>query len=625
MKKFSAIILCLLMFVTFTFSGCAGFSINYVRYYNEVVATVGDTKITRFELLNAYSSYGQSYYVSQQGQEADDALSNTLDLLIDREILYQYALSHKDIYGLTEYQVNEAVQDIFDSLDSQMDSYIASAKAILGIKTSAEEEEESSEEETAYLYSDYVYSPRATVVDEIIYYTDDTMSEVSETATEYYRIDSKIQYIAEPEEAFEALINSTFLEDYTLTGIEEEILTKYFAHLESDNANVDRFSEIESKAVSLLATDLISYEYYLRDENGKAYNTNTHDLLIRFIKRNLDSQIKSAYLENIRTYYLVNEDLSVQELLDEFTDLIQISYAKYRNHEDSYKSALKSIGTEGDTILWHNSNLSDGTKFGYFAHTLLSFSDEQKTKISTLDKEKESGSLSDAEYNQRLMAIINETQVSVRDSQTGLVTDDVKTFGVIMSEYEAITKIANYNERLDAFIEFMFKYTGDTATLSAGMPYVVGTNGYSEMETAFTDEAVRLIEDGVVGEMSKVVNENSGSIDDLCVTSYGVHFLFYIGDVNSFDVPYSNYEGAYISKTNKAGAESSNLYYKIINPLTKETYFDMLFDKVYPANDTENYTSNTGYSNYEQNLITNAKNSIKVEKNATKIKGTKVS
>lgn len=608
--------------VTFTLSGCAGFSINYVRYYNEVVATVGNTEITRSELLNAYSSYGQSYYVQQLGQEANEALNSTLDLLIDREVLYQYALSEEK-YALTDRQVNDVVQAIFDSLDSQMETYVNSAKTILNIDV-VEDEEDDAEEGEALPYSDYVYTPRAVVVDETIYYTDAEMTSVSETPTEYSRVVSKIKYVANNEEsdAYDALIDQKFLSDYTLEGIEEEILTKYMAHFESSLVNEDRSEEIKNKAISLLAEDLTNYEYYLRDENGNKYNTNTHDLLIRFIKRNLDSQIESQYLENIRVDYLINEDLSVNELVEEFREMLEISYVTYRNHEDTYKSAMTEIGTSGDTILWHNTNLSDGTQFGYFTHTLLSFSTVQQNRITALNSEV---GLDDEEYNRRLLEIIGMEEYAVRNPETGELTGDTASFSEIMAEYKSITQISNYQDRLSQFIQFMFKYTGDTATLTAGMPYVVGTNDNSQMEEAFTNEAVRLIEEGVSGGMSKVVDESTGGADDLCVTSYGVHFLFYVGNVNAYDVPITNIDGVYISENDKAGAESSNLYYKVINPLTGETYFDMLFDEVYPASSAEeNYTSNTGYSNYEESLITNYKNVVQVTKNTSKIEGTRI-
>lgn len=622
MKKFSALVLCLLMMVTFTLSGCAGFSINYVRYYNEVVATVGSTEITRYELLNAYSSYGQSYYVQQLGQEANEALNSTLDLLIDRELLYQYALSDEK-YALSEKQVNDAVQAIFDSFDSQMETYVNDAKSILNIDI-VEEDDTTADEEEILPYSDYVYTPRAVVVDETVYYTDADMTEISETPTDYSRVVSKIRYVAnnEDNDMFDALIDQKFLADYTLTGIEEEILTKYMAHFESSLVNEDRSEEIKNKAISLLAEDLINYEYYLRDENGNKYNTNTHDLLIRFIQRNFESQIESQYLENIRVDYLINEDLSINELLEEFKAMAQISYVKYRNHEDTYKTDMQDIGTSGDTILWHNTNLSDGTQFGYFTHTLLSFSTTQQNMKTALDKEV---GLTDKQYNARLLEIISAGEYAVRDPETGELTGDTVPFSDIMAEYKSITQISNYQERLSAFTQFMFKYTGDTATLSAGMPYVVGTNGNSAMEEAFTDEAVRLIEEGVSGGMSKVVDESTASADDLCVTSYGVHLLFYVGNVDAYDVPITNIDGVYISENDRVGAESSNLYYKVINPLTGETYFDMLFDEVYPASsDEENYTSNTGYTDYEQSIITNYKNVVQVTKNTSKIEGTRI-
>ena len=133
MKKFSAILICLLMIVTCGLAGCASFSINKVKYYNEVLATVDETKITRFDLLSAYNSYGNSYYVQQMGQSESEALNSTLDLLIDRELMYQYALDAGNTYKPTAYQVNEIVKEMFDSIDGQMKEYVETAKNILNI------------------------------------------------------------------------------------------------------------------------------------------------------------------------------------------------------------------------------------------------------------------------------------------------------------------------------------------------------------------------------------------------------------------------------------------------------------------------------------------------------------
>ena len=190
-KKLSAILVCLLMIITCGLAGCASFSINKVKYYNEVLAMVDETKITRFDLLSAYNSYGQSYYVQQMGKSEEEALSSTLDLLIERELLYQHALENDDIYKPTAYQVNVVIEKMFESLDSQMDKYVETAKTILQIEDE-KTEEESKEDETAYKHEDYVYSPRARV-----------KSRKVELNTEYY-----IEYIIEDEEEEYAIVGA---------------------------------------------------------------------------------------------------------------------------------------------------------------------------------------------------------------------------------------------------------------------------------------------------------------------------------------------------------------------------------------------------------------------------------
>ena len=162
MKKFSAILVCLLMIITCGLAGCATFSINKVKYYNEVLATVGDTNITRFELLSAYNSYGKSYYVQQQGKSEDEALSETLDLLVNRELMYQYAVENDGTFKPTKYQVNNIIEEMFSSLDEQMEDYISKAMLILNIKSSETEKDEP-KEETAYKLEDYTYKKRAFV------------------------------------------------------------------------------------------------------------------------------------------------------------------------------------------------------------------------------------------------------------------------------------------------------------------------------------------------------------------------------------------------------------------------------------------------------------------------------
>lgn len=611
------------MIITCSLAGCATFSIDRVKYYNEIVATVGEKNITRADLLSAYNSYGYTYFASQSNQSEVEAMNSTLDILIDRELLYQYALDNDDKYRPSAYQVNEAIQSMFDTLEQETQTYVNEAKDIFNIESSASATDETEEEETAYLYEDYKYKPRAKV--SVRYYQDASKKTISSTETEFKEY--YIEYITEDEPTnYETLIDSTYLNNFNSDEVIDAIIEKYFSDFKENLTYTEKSENVDliyNKVLSLMAEDLREYEYYLRDENGKEYSKDTDSLIYRYFERNFESQIEAAYLTNIQTYFLENEDLSIQALIDEYLYLTESSYTKYVNHEETYKTDLQAIGTNADTMYYHPTNLSDGTKFGYVLHTLISVDglDEALTALDSDTEIKDNPDLYESRYNAIISEYLGNLEISVRNPETGL-TDSTTDFATVLNEYSEITKISDYETKLDAFINFMFKYTGDyESSLVSGMPYVVGTNGYSQMAEAFTEEAERLINAGVKG------GTTPASTDNLCVSNYGVHFLFYIGEVGDQDyyIPYADRESVYIQSDNKSFDNGRyNLYYKILNPMTGETYFDMLFDAVYPAESDElNYTSNTGYSDHEEELINTSANFHKVVKYTTKINSTK--
>lgn len=611
------------MIITCSLAGCATFSIDRVKYYNEIVATVGEKNITRADLLSAYNSYGYTYFASQSNQSEVEAMNSTLDILIDRELLYQYALDNDDKYRPSAYQVNEAIQSMFDTLEQETQTYVNEAKDIFNIESSASATDETEEEETAYLYEDYKYKPRAKV--SVRYYQDASKETISSTETEFKEY--YIEYITEDEPTnYETLIDSTYLNNFNSDEVIDAIIEKYFSDFKENLTYTEKSENVDliyNKVLSLMAEDLREYEYYLRDENGKEYSKDTDSLIYRYFERNFESQIEAAYLTNIQTYFLENEDLSIQALIDEYLYLTESSYTKYVNHEETYKTDLQAIGTNADTMYYHPTNLSDGTKFGYVLHTLISVDglDEALTALDSDTEIKDNPDLYESRYNAIISEYLGNLEISVRNPETGL-TDSTTDFATVLNEYSEITKISDYETKLDAFINFMFKYTGDyESSLVSGMPYVVGTNGYSQMAEAFTEEAERLINAGVKG------GTTPASTDNLCVSNYGVHFLFYIGEVGDQDyyIPYADRESVYIQSDNKSFDNGRyNLYYKILNPMTGETYFDMLFDAVYPAESDElNYTSNTGYSDHEEELINTSANFHKVVKYTTKINSTK--
>ena len=93
-------------------------------------------------------------------------------------------------------------------------------------------------------------------------------------------------------------------------------------------------------------------------------------------------------VENIRTHYLKNETFDVEVLLDAYKEASEVAYELYDEEDEieDYKTAIKSIGTKGDTVLYPP-DMTDGTKYGYFLHTLINFDEQQKTDIKNLANE----------------------------------------------------------------------------------------------------------------------------------------------------------------------------------------------------------------------------------------------
>ena len=607
MKKLSAILVCLLMVVSCMLAGCAGFAVNRVKYYNTVVATVGDTSITRHDLLSAYNSYGYYYYVSQQGKSEKEAINSTLDLLIERELLYKYAVDQGDKFKPTAEQVNNIVIDIYDSLDSQMDKYYASGRKYYRLEEIKEPLTADETSATSYLYKNYNYSSSRRATLDKQYYTNANKTTKSTTATEYY--DYVINYGEEKEKQNAFVINKTVLQDFTSEETLNTIIETYLNKLtnrieEKDTTNA---TKLENYVISSFTKSLIDYEEYLLDENGKHFSKNNGDLIKRYFKRTLENQIKSQYLTNINVDYLKNETLDTAKIAQKYRDLVYADYGKYAANTSAYATKMKSISTKADSIFYHPDTSQDGTKFGYFIHTLVKFDDTQSKLVAALNK-------NDDDYTSDLLNVVSATFGAARDEK-GVQGEKNVPIQTIIDEFNTIADIDenNYSDRLEEFIQFMFKYTDDaSAALVQGMPYVVGNNGYSSMVEAFTDTCLDLMDTGVNGKMIKA---NMADADTLCITEYGVHFIMYVGPVVDV-LPFN------------LAAKTDNLILAElgteINPLTHETVFDYLFDQVYPkASSYEVYTSNNGYDEYEDSLINSCEATYGVSRYSSKIKATK--
>ena len=112
MKKFTTIFMAFIISLMVVLTGCSTFSIDKVKYYNEVVARVGNENITRFDLVNAYNNYGYNTYVTQGGKSEKQALKQTAESLIERKLLVKYVQDSvkqdaNSPYVLNEYEIKK--------------------------------------------------------------------------------------------------------------------------------------------------------------------------------------------------------------------------------------------------------------------------------------------------------------------------------------------------------------------------------------------------------------------------------------------------------------------------------------------------------------------------------------
>lgn len=586
MKKITTICMAFVLMLMVVLTGCSTFSIDKVKYYNEIVAKVGDQNITRFELVNAYNNYGYTNFVTQEGQTEKEALLSTANLLVERKMLVQYAKDNLSKYSLSEYEINNLLTNTIDYLHQSFEDNLTTARKIYGLKEVASSVEEEESPTSQIKLSDYKYQKRVQIKDGNISYIDiDTDGEIID-----YALDSS--YITN-------FYNRS--EKEIINAIYDKFIEEFYYN--ENNEDEELFKKVCDKAIELSCNNLINYEYYLR-EDGKRLSTNQKDVLIRYIERTFTSELESAYISKVSNVYMQEEQLSNESIINAYKALYESDYARYNKDIDAYNDSIITTGSAESELIYYNPN-SDA-KFGYFLHVLLPFNN-MENDLNWLKDHKMM--YTDEEYQALQLEYINQITCQQRTIKEEYVDDTlVYEEGIVLDEQVAIKDVLQeYNSKvtdLNSFVEFMFKYSTDTATLNADMPYVIGYNTitdetYTTMVESFTNEAVRLMKS----------NQKYTMANEYIISSYGVHLLYYVAPLVN-QIEYSSLSNVTVQQLDSA----------ILNPATGETYLDRIFDLVYPASSSGMFSSNTKYSDFETILVESLYSKYQVVLYETKIK-----
>ena len=133
---------------------------------------------------------------------------------------------------------------------------------------------------------------------------------------------------------------------------------------------------------------------------------------------------------------------------------------------------------------------------------------------------------------------------------------------------------------LEGFVDLMFQYNTDTAQHNSAYGYVIAKNEPDVTGTAdtwvkeFAAEARRLANEGTVGGIG------------YALTDYGVHIIFYEGDVvaDSFDTD----DWSDALQTQKGAGNASYRFYKAYFDSVKSEYYNDIMEDLYQQYEKDN-------------------------------------
>ena len=138
-KKILTIACCLTLCLV-CLTGCSWLEIDKYRYYNEVVATVGDKEFYKKDLIEAFSNYGYQYN-QQYGYSIEESMKLTINNMVDNWLLLE-EIKKNPKFEISEPEELEIKRQVFDYMQNSIFSYEAQVREEWDMVVETEEESE---------------------------------------------------------------------------------------------------------------------------------------------------------------------------------------------------------------------------------------------------------------------------------------------------------------------------------------------------------------------------------------------------------------------------------------------------------------------------------------------------
>jgi len=455
-------------------SGCNLFTLDLNRYLGQEVATAGENiSITKEDLRRGYSSFGYQF-VQNEGYTVEQAVRKTLEILIDRALVLEYAKTNpENKVELTTAQENEAWKQVFEYFNSELQSLERELMKEKGMGTVTQGEASSSVEGVVYApYEKAYYINSSGILTKIV--EEDKVETVS----------------------LSVYLPGTAAADKATVAF-NEFKNKHWVSLNSTVKN-----EAMTRFLRLLRGN----------EKGRGFSVVDAEVFEREIKRASDIYLENKVLEVFQKNYIKPIAVTNEQVVKWFASTYAAQSAKYASDFTGYNKAMQS---DASGMLYHPAS----SEWFRVSHILLPYSDAQNAKLKSLKTDLANYKITQADYDKEVATINNSVVVTEYNNKGEKV--GTKTAAAVLSEVTQALTGKDYNTRTALFNDFIYRYNTDPGVQNAEYNYYIPVDStYDSMVVPFADTSRELHEKGLRGGFSGLVE-----------TEYGFHIIFYVGGV----------------------------------------------------------------------------------------------
>ena len=531
MNKLSYVVLAVMIVAITVFSGCSLITTNQQKYMSQIVASAtsadGEYEVTvsMEEFLTYYSNYASSYI--QNGMTNAEATEEVVNLIINRKLFVDYLKDYKvgdtSTYDLTNADINECWQEVYNYIYEQLDSYEAEIYNDWGIESdSTADAEESTENEFVGRTS---YQHEYTLVNGVL-------TKVEQENTE----DENVPLNPNPFKQYFWQESESSTAGFTSVGA---IKTKITEHSNG----------IREEEMVRFVRDLRQAESY---ENHK--DNTSWAIFERELQRVYEIQEANKYIENYEENFNDSYIISSNEVLELYNATVKSQMELYNNDIEAYNEAM---GSDNSSVYYHPTQ-----GWFYVSHLLIGFSDEQTALIEEWDSQVSTGVITQVERDANVENLRKQLTATARDSE-GNETSVTKSATAILNEVNDTLSVygSNATARINAFTDLIYKYTTESSFLTRDFDYAIPFDSeYDTMVAEFADAS------------REVQKQGLSAVTGLVYTEYGAHIIMFTGMPQNVSITGENTTLQDLWNTPLKSSSDKNMLDLMIENVTRNDY-----------------------------------------------------